>query len=246
MGLFDTTVPSTNPPDSEAWKLGAQRIRELKNTLQTILGVIFSSASTFVNGGIPADAIGAGTTGGMVRAQMSSSAAIPAGVILDYGGTTAPAGWLICDGLAVSRSTYSDLFIALGTHFGVGDGVTTFNLPDLRGRVAVGLDNMGAGAAARLTAGTGPQNHPALLGSTGGEENHANTVGQLPAHDHGGLSGLSVLVTDGTNTPAGTSGGPVTKPTSSVVFSTSNTGQMTGAAHNNMPPYQACTKIIKT
>jgi microcystin-dependent protein len=62
----------------------------------------------------------------------------PTGALLQYGAVTAPIGWLLCDGSAVSRSTYADLYNAIGTTFGLGDGSTTFNVPDMRGRVPVG------------------------------------------------------------------------------------------------------------
>jgi len=64
---------------------------------------------------------------------------IPSGVICDFGGATAPSGWLVCDGTAVSRTAYAALFAAIGTTYGTGDSSTTFNLPDLRTRVAVGV-----------------------------------------------------------------------------------------------------------
>jgi microcystin-dependent protein len=63
----------------------------------------------------------------------------PAGAITGYGALTAPSGWLLCDGTAVSRTTYAALFAAIAAGYGAGDGSTTFNLPDLRGRTAVGL-----------------------------------------------------------------------------------------------------------
>ena len=73
----------------------------------------------------------------------------PTGAMMLYGNTSAPSGWLLCNGSAVSRTTYSDLFAIISTSYGVGDGATTFNLPDMRGRVGVGLDtgdvNLGAG-----------------------------------------------------------------------------------------------------
>jgi len=62
-----------------------------------------------------------------------------------------PAGWLACGGQAVSRSTYAALFLAIGTLYGAGNGSTTFNVPDLRGRALFGKDNMGGSAANRLT-----------------------------------------------------------------------------------------------
>ncbi len=84
----------------------------------------------------------------------------PAGTIQPFGGVTAlvPGGWLVCDGSAVSRTTYAGLFAVIGTNFGAGDGSTTFNLPDLRGRFIRGTDN-GAGndpdAASRTASNTG-------------------------------------------------------------------------------------------
>lgn len=68
---------------------------------------------------------------------------LPAGAMVDFAGTTAPSGWLMCDGAAVSRTVYADLFSSLGTAYGVGDGSTTFNLPDYRGRFARYMDDMG-------------------------------------------------------------------------------------------------------
>lgn len=80
-------------------------------------------------------------------------AALPSGVMIDYAATVAPAGWLMCDGSAISRTVYASLFATISTTYGVGDGSTTFNLPDFRGRFARYMDNMGtpAGAASRDT-----------------------------------------------------------------------------------------------
>jgi microcystin-dependent protein len=69
----------------------------------------------------------------------ASGSGIPTGTVIPYAGSTAPSGYLICNGSAVSRTTYSNLFSVIGTTYGAGDGSTTFNLPDLRGRVVVGL-----------------------------------------------------------------------------------------------------------
>lgn len=79
------------------------------------------------------------TTGGIMfpdgSVQTGAATTIPAfsGVITMFGGPTAPTGWLLCDGSAVSRTTYATLFAAIGTTYGTGDGSTTFNLPDFRG-----------------------------------------------------------------------------------------------------------------
>ncbi|HJV52792.1 MAG TPA: tail fiber protein [Noviherbaspirillum sp.] len=84
----------------------------------------------------------------------AAAAAFPTGVMVPYAGSIAPSGFLLCDGSAVSRSTYASLFAAIGTLHGSGDGATTFNLPDMRGRVAVAPDNMGGTAANRTQIAT--------------------------------------------------------------------------------------------
>lgn len=88
------------------------------------------------------------------------------GEIIAYGGGTAPTGWLICNGSAVSRATYAALFAVLSDTYGVGDGSTTFNLPDLAGRGPFGADG----------------SHP--RGETGGLEQITLTTGNLPGHTH--------------------------------------------------------------
>lgn len=114
---------------------------------------------------------------------------MPVGVIMPYAGSSAPnANWLFCFGQAISRSTYSDLFTALGTTFGTGDGSTTFNLPDLRGRLAAGVDNMGGSAANRITSG-GSGINGTTLGATGGAETHTLTTAQLAVHQHSAFIG---------------------------------------------------------
>lgn len=84
-------------------------------------------------------------------ALVQNIAYLPAGSLVDFAGTSAPAGWLMCDGAAISRTTYADLFAVISTAYGIGDGSTTFNLPDFRGRFARYNDNMGTGAAGRDT-----------------------------------------------------------------------------------------------
>lgn len=96
---------------------------------------------------------------------------VPAGAIVPFAGTTAPAGYLMADGSAVNRATYDNLFAAIGTAYGAGDGSTTFNLPDLRGRFLRGVD----GAAGRDPDATG---RTAM--NTGG--NTGNSVGSVQGH----------------------------------------------------------------
>jgi microcystin-dependent protein len=128
-------------------------------------------AATVVN---PADLIPIVQSGNTLYAPASLFSAVPTGTILDFAGGTAPAGYLLCDGAAVSRTDYSALYAVLGgssSPWGQGDGTTTFNVPDLRGRTAVGM-GLGTGLTDRA------------LGAKGGEEKHALTIAELAAHTH--------------------------------------------------------------
>lgn len=111
------------------------------------------------------------------------TADVPVGLVSPYAGTSAPSKWLLCAGQAVSRTTYSDLFGIVGTTYGSGDGSTTFDLPDLRGRVAAGKDNMNSDTAGRLTSG-GAGVNGGSLGASGGEETHQLTESEMPEHKH--------------------------------------------------------------
>jgi prepilin-type N-terminal cleavage/methylation domain-containing protein len=106
-------------------------------------------------------------------------ASVPVGAMIPWPSVAIPDGWLVCDGAAVSRVDRASLFAVIGTTYGAGNGTTTFNLPDLRGRTVVGLDNMG-GVAAHVITGAWAGN----MGGTFGEEKHVLTVGEMPAHTH--------------------------------------------------------------
>lgn len=113
----------------------------------------------------------------------SAADSSPIGMLAPYAGTATPPGWLFAYGQAVSRTTYAGLFARLSTTYGAGDGSTTFNLPDLRGRLVAGKDDMGGAAASRLTTAGGGVDG-ATLGSTGGAETHTLTSAQMPVHTH--------------------------------------------------------------
>ena len=98
----------------------------------------------------------------------------PTGAIFQWPAATAPGGYLICDGSAVSRSTYSALFSIIATAFGAGDGTTTFNLPNFQGRVPLGVGQASGPA--------GATNH--ALASMGGEELHTMTIAEIAVHTH--------------------------------------------------------------
>lgn len=116
----------------------------------------------------------------------------PIGSIQAYSGTASPnAKWLLCDNSAISRTTYATLFALVSTSYGVGDGSTTFNLPDYRGRTLVGLDNMGGSSANRITdtnadslnnTGFGDEDVQATI--SGSVSSHTLTIAEMPAHTH--------------------------------------------------------------
>ena len=150
----------------------------------------------------------------------------PAGTIIPSGASAAPTGYLACDGSAVSRTTYADLFTAIGTAFGVGNGTTTFNVPDLRGRAPIG-----SGTGSGLTART--------LGASGGAETHQLTEAELASHTHvlhmGPLSNEYTL-SEGSGDPL------IISPIgTSWVIDDAGSDQ----AHNNMQPFGVVSFFIK-
>jgi microcystin-dependent protein len=151
----------------------------------------------------------------------------PTGTIAAFAGTAAPTGYLLCDGAAVSRTTYAVLFTAIGTMYGAGDGSTTFNLPNLKGRIPAGLD--------------ATQAEFDTIGKTGGAKTHTLSIAEMPAHGHtvrvsgaddnnhtGNFDGVADSDA-GEHTPA---------RNTSIVGS--------GNAHNNLQPYLVINFIIKT
>jgi microcystin-dependent protein len=178
-------------------------------------------------------------TNGTLWVSVGKSSGVPSGSLVGYGGTTAPAGWLLCDGSAISRTTYASLFAALSTTYGVGDGSSTFNIPDLRGRVIAGQDDMGGSAASRLTTAAGGVDG-ATLGAVGGTQTHTLTTAQMPTHSHshshtgGVVAGVDIQSAGG----AGSYGIGNT--------STDATTAGSGAAHPIVQPTLVANYIIKT
>lgn len=182
---------------------------------------------------------------------------LPPGLIFPYAGPTAPTGYAICAGTAISRVTFAALFAVIGTTFGVGDGVTTFNIPDLRGRFVAGLD----GGTGRLTGNTSGGLNATSMAATGGEQSHTLTVAELAFHNHGTSDpGHAHFSTADTLAPvtnfafvtgnvfaAGAGNlGIGTNITSTATTGVAVSGAGGGNAHNNVPPAIAVNYIIKT
>ncbi|RMH12700.1 MAG: tail fiber protein, partial [Gammaproteobacteria bacterium] len=157
-GDYISDLVETNPPGTDERSTADDHLRLIKHILKTTFpnlngavnptpaelntlvgastaGTVLTTADEGSGGGIDAD-----TVDGQEAAVLA-----PPGVVQAFAGSTVPTGWLECNGAAINRTTYADLFAVIGTTYGAGDGVTTFNLPDLRGEFIRGYDN-GRGA----------------------------------------------------------------------------------------------------
>ena len=189
-----------------------------------------------------------------IKAYIDSqiAAGVPPGALWDYAGNTIPTGWLICDGSAVSQTTYANLFAAIGGTYNTGgEPAGTFRVPDLRGRVIAALDNQGSqGSSGRLTStGAGAGFNTTTLGGAGADQSTILSVLQIPSHNHS-VSNLNVPITVGPQTGNGTtiisrglsnSPSTVNLPGSATIGNTGGDG-----AHSNVQPTMVMYKIIKT
>ena len=182
-------------------------------------------------------------------ANLTGIVAVPSGAVFPYAGASAPSGFILCFGQAISRSTYSDLFTAIGTTYGTGDGSSTFNLPDVRGRAVAGQDDMGGSSANRLTGQTGGVDGD-TLGGTGGAE----TVTLLDANMPSGVGiDCNLLLDRSTVDNAANSLIPFTSfpafPKVATVSASDTTvfdSSGSGTAANNVQPTLILNYIIKT
>jgi len=204
----------------------------------------------------------AGATGPQgVQGVAGDSALV--GSIQMYASTNPPTNWLICDGSAVSRTGYAALYAVCGTVFGTGDGSTTFNIPDLRGRCPIGTGS-GAGLTGRALGGKGGEethvlvttemaNHTHTATATSSDSGHAHGVYD-PQHAHSYQTAIGA----GNSWTSGSGwafGGATTQnaPTNVSLYSASANVTTTvtvaatggGGAHNNMPPFLGIAFIIK-
>lgn len=173
----------------------------------------------------------------------------PSGALIMWAGSssTPPTGWLVCDGTAISRTTYSGLYAVIGTTFGTGDGSTTFNLPDMRDRFVVGAgttysrNDKGGAATANLA-------HTHTTGD------HALTTAELASHSHAPGGDATLFLTDGTTavSPALGTGSAYAKRTatgtagSGTAHNHGATGSGGSSTQSILPPYIGIYFIIKT
>ena len=182
---------------------------------------------------------------------------IPTGTIVMTGRSSAPSGWLICNGDAVDRTLYAELYSAIGITFGPGNGTTTFNLPDMRGRVAAGVGTGTGGGASGTGAPTGGTALAAVtLSGWFGANDVTLTSAQIPAHAHpitdpghthgqnGGSGGVDQqrLALGTFDTP----GNSVDNTDSATTGITVNNNTGGGGSHTNLQPTVGLNFIIRT
>lgn len=155
----------------------------------------------------------------------------PTGVIQMFGAVNVPNGWLLCDGTAISRTTYAALFKVIGVNYGTGDGSTTFNLPDLRGRSPIGSGTSTGTGATVMTLGAQPTS------GAGGEQTHVQALGELAAHTH-------TVTLAANSTAGGTANYFAGNNTGSLAAASSSVGSST--AMNILSPISVVNFIIKT
>lgn len=180
---------------------------------------------------------------------------VPIGAIIPYCGTTAPnTNFVLPFGQAISRTTYAAYFTMVGTTFGVGDGTTTFNVPDLRGRSIFGVDNMGGSTAGRVTnAGSGIVG--TTLGAAGGVESVVLDITMIPPHTHTPTltdpghkhtvpdSSSASMQNNITNVKLPFGSTDTSISTTGITISNANTGG--GLLHTNMPPTMMLNMILR-
>jgi len=182
-------------------------------------------------------------TAGQVLTALQLNQLVPAGALMPYAGTAAPAGYLLCDGTAVSRTTYADLFAVVSTTYGAGNGTTTFNVPDLRQKFPMGKAASGTGSTLGGTGGSKDAiavSHPHGFTDPGHnhiQDQHGHGVTDA-GHKHGvdgGDTGIRLVISKGGSadkmSSSGTGG---TQTPITITLAENNT--TTGVSVNNQTP----------
>jgi microcystin-dependent protein len=202
--------------------------------------------------------------GAVSKAKLADDQKLHSGLIMAYAGASLPTGWLLCDGSAVSRELNADLFTAVGTTHGAGNGSTTFNLPDLRDRFIIGKS---ATKVLGSTGGTATVNleHSHTLPATTGSTTLTGAQSGVAAHDHAsGINNNGYTARYGNATVASAPGASSwVDTTNTLVFKTStataanaaeghthtiggSTAPAGSTTQSILPPYVALSYLIKT
>jgi microcystin-dependent protein len=203
----------------------------LSNTLSVTNTAIFKAGVTILGGLVVSAGVCASAYYGS-GSNLTGLPSMPTGAIIPWSVTVAPSGYLTCDGTAVSRTTYSALFAIVSSLYGSGDGSSTFNVPDLRGKFMAGYD-AGTSVLTSVTTGMIEGN---VIGNSGGTQAVTLAIAQMPAHTH------SVSVVDGGGSAIGID--IVNDAAAGTDRTTGSTGG--GGAHSNIPPALIVNFVIKT
>ena len=256
-GTYIDSLNASNPTATDALSQADDHMRLIKSTIKATFPNISNAVTS------------SHTELNLLDGLASTDILMPSGSVIIYGGTSAPTGWLLCDGSAISRSTYATLFSAIATAYGVGDGSSTFNIPDIRGRVVAGKE----ASASLLTSAIGGLDGN-TLGNTGGNQGITLTSAQsgVPAHTHGltmdahthtftgtphnhsGIFSVVSVNTYGGGTSGGFQSGSTANATAGGTNSTvtttgtiaNNSTADASAAHSNTQPTIILNYIIKT
>ena len=241
-------------------QLGASDVVHFKDDSASVF-IIKDGGNVGINTSSPTYKLDVNGSLNALSIYQSGALLVPPGSLMMFIAASVPGGWLLCDGGAVSRSMYAALFATIGVTYGSGNGITTFNLPDMRGRAPVG-----AGTGAGLTVRT--------LGGSGGAETHTLGTSEIPSHTHTGTTdsagshththnanadypGAGLVVRNSQNTRVSSDTGQPNEINldTSVALGINSAGDHThtfttaaaggSGAHNNMQPYLVVNYIIK-
>ena len=230
-GQDSTTAIAYSTGDRVELRVTAALLAAIRDSVAPADGVVTSAK--LADGAVITSKIADGnvTVAKLVAAAQQSLT--PVASVLPYAGTTAPTGWLFCDGAAVNRTIYTTLFGIIGTTYGVGDGSTTFNIPDLRGRAIAGRDISVLGSFADRLTTAGAAINSQTLGANGGAQTVTLNITQIPAHTHI-VSAVGNAPGSGNNQVPGATGD---RPSSTAGG---------GLAHTNTQPTIVLNYIIRT
>lgn len=217
----DTTIATVDPvakvSTSESQAAGITFSPISGNSATTVQAAIASNTAARVNRSADVKTLLASADLSEMLSNLGLTAASPAGMVMAYAGATAPSGWLVCDGTAVSRTTYASLFAVISTIYGSGDGSTTFNLPDYRGEFLRGVDDGATNdpdASSRTDRGDGTTGD--VVGTKQADEFKSHTHPPPTADAFLDASGATAFGGTGANlgsqAATGASGGNETRP----------------------------------